>query len=230
MASDETDPQRPVPADPRNAVMDRLRDPSRLCALTDGVFAIVLTILVLAVAVPAKLDTASLDHVLEDLTPTLVAWVISFFIVGMYWTAHRDLFARLRYANRDIVWINLMFLLPVCLIPFGSTLIGEYPNEPIALHIYGIIVIIAALMRLALYAYAVRRPMLLWEQEFDREAWLGFSIAAVPRLPYIVAMVAAGWSTEISRILFLTAPATYFLVITVLRDNPATRAEADEFD
>ena len=224
-AEDQTSPP------PRSSsTVARLRDPTRLAALTDGVFAIVLTILVLAVAVPPKLDEASLDQVLEDLTPTLVAWIISFFIVGMYWNAHRDLFARLRYANRDIVWINLLFLLPVCLIPFGSTLIGEYPDEPIALHIYGVIVILAALMRLALYAYAVRRPALLWDQEFDREAWLGFSIAAVPILPYLIAMIAAGWSTTLSRILFLTAPAVYFVVITVLRDNPETAAEADEFD
>jgi uncharacterized membrane protein len=208
----------------------RLRDPGRLAALTDGVFAIVLTILVLEIDVPPDLDEKSLRAVLEHLRPTIVAWITSFLIVGMYWSAHRDLFARLRSASRDIVWIHLLYLLPVCLIPFGAALIGEYPNEPIALHLYGVIVIAATLLRLAMFGYIVRRPWLLWDQEVDREAWLGFLIAAVPIVPYVVAMVIASWSTGWSRACFAAGPILYFVVITILRGRASTRAEAEEFD
>ena len=96
-----------------------LSSPDRVAALTDGVFAIVLTILVLEIAVPENLSEASLRHVLEELRPTVVAWVISFFITAMYWVAHRDLFMRVRAVNRDVVWLNMLFLLPVGLIPFA---------------------------------------------------------------------------------------------------------------
>lgn len=228
MTTDEPAPPSRVGAGPET--LARLRDPTRLATLTDGVFAIVLTILVLEVAVPPDLSEASLRHVLADLRPTLAAWVLSFAIVGMYWTSHRDLFARIRSANRDLVWINLLFLMPVCLIPFGAKLIGEYPAEPIALHMYAAIVLSAALMRLGMYAYVVRRPQLLWDATLDREAWLGFVIAAVPIGPYLVAMAVAGWSTTLSRALLFAAPVAYFVVITVLRDRPSTRAEAEDFD
>ena len=49
-----------------------------------------------------------------------MAWIISFLLVGMYWVMHRDLFSRVRHVNRDLVWLNLLFLLPVSLIPFAA--------------------------------------------------------------------------------------------------------------
>ena len=229
-ATGPVDPDQPSRLGAGPETLARLRDPARLETLADGVFAIVLTILVLEIAVPPDLDEASLKNVIDGLMPTFVAWIISFLIVGMYWTAHRDVFARLRYTDRDLVWINLTFLLPVCLIPFGAKLIGEYPKEPLALHLYGVILIFAALMRLAMYAYVVRRPDLLWDDEIDREAWLGFVIAAIPLVPYVIAMLVAGWSTSLSRFLFFLAPASYFITITALRLRPSTRDEAEDFD
>ena len=78
----------------RGAGRARLTSPERVVMLTDGVFAIVLTLLVLEIAVPENLSEQSLRHVLEELRPTVLAWVISFLITGMYWVAHRDLFLR----------------------------------------------------------------------------------------------------------------------------------------
>ena len=112
---------------------DRLRNPDRVVALTDGVFAIIVTILVLELKVPSNLNHDSLRAVLEELRPTVVAWVISFLIAGMYWVAHRDLFARVRFVNRDLVWLNLLFLLPASLIrsrprSWGSTRTSHWPS------------------------------------------------------------------------------------------------------
>ncbi len=125
-------------------------------------FAIIITILVLEIAVPENLSEQSLYEALDDLRPTLVAWVISFLLTGMFWVAHRDLFARVRVVNRDLVWLNLLFLLPVSLIPFAASVLGKYPDEPVALHLYGVVLIAATLMRFVLYRYVVKRPALLW--------------------------------------------------------------------
>jgi uncharacterized membrane protein len=95
----------------------RQASPDRVLALSDGVFAIVLTLLVLEIGVPENLATESLRSSLLELRPTLVAWVISFLITGMYWVGHRDLFNRVQSVNRDLVWLNLLFLLAVSLIP-----------------------------------------------------------------------------------------------------------------
>ena len=93
-----------APARP-DAAAERRRSPARVEALSDGVFAIILTLLVLEIAVPANLSSQSLGEVLTDFDPAVAAWVISFLITGMYWVTHRDLFTRIRVVNRDLVWL-----------------------------------------------------------------------------------------------------------------------------
>ncbi len=197
--------------------------------LTDGVFAIVLTLLVLEIAVPENLSEQSLRHVLEELRPTVLAWVISFLITGMYWVAHRDLFLRVAAVTRDLVWLNLLFLLPVGLIPFASSLLGKYSEDAIALQLYGFVLIVATIMRLVLYSYVVRRPELLSTGQTPDRIGLGLSIAGAPIVIYAIAMAVAGASTTASLILYFSVPILYFLLVTLLRDRKGTRSEADEF-
>ena len=207
----------------------RLRSPDRVVALSDGVFAIIITILVLEIAVPEDLSEQSLLEALDDLRPTLVAWVISFLLTGMFWVAHRDLFARVRVVNRDLVWLNLLFLLPVSLIPFAASVLGKYPNEPVALHLYGVVLIAATLMRFVLYRYVVRRPVLLWPDVSTDRAGVGLAITAAPIAVYLLAMVVAGASTALSAVLYFSVPVLYFVLVTVLREHRSTRSEADDF-
>ncbi len=235
--SESTAPRRddaadvpPSPADARRPPhADGLRSPSRIEALSDGVFAIILTLLVLEIAVPSNLSSQSLREVLSELRPTMVAWVISFLITGMYWVSHRDLFARISVVNRDLVWLNLLFLLPASLIPFAASVLGEYPDEPIALHIYGVILIAVTLMRVAMYWYAGHRPHLFHDQRLPGRFGLGVAISAAPILFYAAAMAIADTSTTAGIWIFLSVPIVYFLGITLLRERPGTRAEAEEF-
>jgi uncharacterized membrane protein len=215
-------PDRPTPTH------DRLASPDRLVALADGVFAIVLTILVLEIAVPENLSGDSLRLVLEDLRPTVVAWVVSFLITGMYWVGHRDVFAAVRTVNRDLVWLNLVFLLPVALIPFAASVLGKYPDEPVALYLYGAVLISASAVRFLLLRYVLRRPALLWPDAVDQHARVALIIAASPILVYLLAIAVAGVSTGLSTILFFSVPLLYFLLVTLLRERAGTRAKTDE--
>jgi uncharacterized membrane protein len=110
--------------EPASASLERLYDPARVLALTDGVFAIVITLLVLEVHVPELTGGHSLNEALAELRPSLVAFVISFILAGMYWVGHRDLFALIRRTDRGLVWLNILYLLPLCLLPFGAGLLG----------------------------------------------------------------------------------------------------------
>ncbi len=208
---------------------ERRNSPDRVVALTDGVFAIVVTILVLEVAVPPSLSEQSLFDTLEELRPTLVTWVISFLLTGMYWVMHRDLFARIRQVNRDLVWLNLLFLLPVSLIPFAAQVLGEYPDEPVASHIYGVVLIAVTIMRVAMYSYVERRPALLWDPTELNRSRLGLAVAAAPLPLYLLAMAIAGAAPTISVVLFFAVPGLYFLLVTLLRDRTTTSGEAEEF-
>lgn len=167
-------------AEPAPTRAERSGDPDRVKAFTDGVLAIIITILVLEIAVPDNLGEQSLRNALGDTGPTLLAWVISFLITGMYWVWHRDLFAQIRVVNRDVVWLNLLFLLPAALIPFAASVLGEYHDEPTALHVYGAVLIAVNIMRMLLYRYVMRRPGLLWEEPTDRHRRLGMILAAAP--------------------------------------------------
>jgi uncharacterized membrane protein len=207
----------------------RLHSPDRVVALSDGVFAIILTILVLELKVPSDLGRASLRDALVDLRPTLLAWVVSFLISGMYWIAHRDLFAAVRFVNRELVWLNLLFLLPASLIPFAASVVGQYPEAPLAIHFYCIVMITVSVARLALYSYAVRHPGLLWTGEVSDKYKVGYLIVASPIFVYGVAMALASVSPLLSMAVLFSVPILYFALVTVLRHRSATAAEADDF-
>ena len=198
-------------------------------SFTDGVFAIIITILVLEIGVPSDLSEQSLREALDETGATLVAWVISFLIVGMYWVWHRDLFGRVRAVNRDLVWLNLIFLLPVSLIPFAAAVLGEYHDEPIALHLYGLVLIAASLARVGMYQTVSKRPALLWEPSTARARRIGLAISAAPIILYLVAMLLAGLAPTVSLVVYFAVPAAYFVLITVLRDRPITADDADDF-
>src|SRR5690242_13273036 len=90
----------------------RRHDPSRVLALSDGVFAIIMTLLVLDVRVPELAAGQSLNQALGQVRPSLTAFVISFVLAGMYWVGHRDLFTLIRRTDRFLVWLNILYLLP----------------------------------------------------------------------------------------------------------------------
>ena len=208
----------------------RLRGaPDRVAAFTDGVFAIVITILVLELGVPPDLPERPLTEAIEQTGPELTAWVISFLLVGMYWVWHRDLFVQVRSVNRDVVWLNLLFLLPTSLIPFAASVLNEYPREAIALRLYGLVLTTVALLRFGLYVYLMRHPVLLWQVPSPRQRRLGGLLALAPIVVYLAAILVASVAPAASLVLYLALPGLYFALITVLRQHPATRTEADDF-
>jgi uncharacterized membrane protein len=163
-------------ADSARALLERLHDPARVLALTDGVFAIIITLLVLEIHVPELTQGHSLNQALGEIRPSLVAFVISFILAGMYWVGHRDLFALIRRTDRGLVWLNIVYLLPLCLLPFGAGMLGRYDTEPVALRIYGLLLVAIAAMRVVIWLYATNRPHLLWRRLDDRQRRAGLAV------------------------------------------------------
>ena len=207
----------------------RQGNPERVVTFTDGVFAIVITILVLDIRIPEDLAGSSLRQALDDIGPTFAAWVISFFITAMYWVWHRDLFNRVKLVNRDVVWLNVIYLLPVCLIPFAASVLGEYHDQAAALHLYGAVLICASLFRMVVYAYVMRRPELLWEVPSAAHRRFGGLLSLGVIGVYLVAMLTAAAMPTLSLLIYLAVPLGYFVAVTVLRDRPATSGAADDF-
>ena len=170
---------------------ERLHDPTRLLALSDGVFAIIITLLVLDVHVPDLAQGQSLAEALQETRPSLVAFGISFIVSGMYWVGHRDVFALIRRTDRGLVWLNLLYLLPLCLLPFGASLLGRYDLDAVALRIYGLVLVAIGLMRTIVWLYVPPRTHLLWRPIGDRQRRAGLILAIVPWVAYLLALLVA---------------------------------------
>ncbi len=206
----------------------RRRDPARVMAFTDAVLAIVITILVLELEPPDLSPGQSLGDALREVRPTFIAFVISFLIVGMYWVWHRDTFSNVRYANRDLVWLNLLFLLPASLIPFAASVIGEYPQNATALHLYGAVLLVLTMVRILLDWYLSRHPSLLWTPRTTGMKRMSTLLAAAPLLIYGLAMAVADALPELSLALYFSLPILYFILVTILKADPKTKDTAND--
>lgn len=136
---------------------------SRIGAFSDGVFAIVITLLVLELRVPVlpeHADQYDLAKALLHLWPKFLSYLVSFVVVGVYWVAHHNMFHFIERADRRLLWINNFFLLAVGFIPFPAALIGEYTQFQIAAVIYGLALIFVGVMLTALWRYATKNKRL----------------------------------------------------------------------
>jgi uncharacterized membrane protein len=112
---------------------------NRLEAFSDGVIAIIITIMVLELKVPHDADVAAL----RPLVPTLLSYALSFVFLGIYWTNHHHLLHAIQRVNGAVLWANLHLLFWLSLIPFVTGWIGEthFAAWPVAL--YGVVLVMA---------------------------------------------------------------------------------------
>ena len=133
----------------------------RLEALTDGIFAIVMTLLVIEIKVPEleEFSNNKLLSGLEHLLPLFFSFFLSFAVLITYWFSHNFLITVLaKNTSRNLSYINLFFLSFVSLVPFSSHLLGSYPQSGIAVAIYSLNLLIIALFIFAIREYIIRSP------------------------------------------------------------------------
>lgn len=132
---------------------------SRLEALSDGVFAIVFTILVLDIRIPdglANPTSADLYHALLELVPVFVGYFVSFAVLTVFWVGHTFFFgAMVKVANRQLIILNMLYLAFVSLLPFSAYLLGKYPGVEAAVLVYGVNVLTIALLAVIRFEYAL---------------------------------------------------------------------------
>jgi uncharacterized membrane protein len=133
----------------------------RLESLTDGVFAIIMTILVFNISVPELILLAEGEHTSErlssrllDLWPNVLAYIVSFVTLSVYWVAHHRIFRWIVDVDRHLIWINISFLMTIGLIPFSTALVEQYKDQQISILIYSSNAILAGVIIYSLYHYA----------------------------------------------------------------------------
>jgi uncharacterized membrane protein len=130
----------------------------RIETLADGIFAIVMTLLVLELAVPAHAEH-HLRHELWQLAPKIASYVYTFLVLGVFWVAHHLQVFNIKTIDRGFMWITIVLLLFVGFVPFSTALIGEYPLETTSQVVYGLNMISIGLMLAASLRYSLSHEL-----------------------------------------------------------------------
>lgn len=132
---------------------------SRLEAFSDGVFAIVITLLILDIRFP-EVGYSQFRVTLISLLPRILAYVMSFIIIGVYWVTHHNSMHAMRKTDRNFLWLNILLLLCVSFIPFPTSLLGRYPFQAGPIVFYGITLIVCNAVGYLMILYVWYHPHL----------------------------------------------------------------------
>jgi uncharacterized membrane protein len=177
---------------------------SRLEAFSDGVIAIIITIMVLELKVPHE---ASLDA-LRPLVPVLLSYALSFLYVGIYWNNHHHLLHAAHRVSGGMLWANLHLLFWLSLIPFTTAWMDENHYAPVPTALYGAVLLMAAI------AYWILQHLIIASQGSDSvlkravgQDWKG----KLSPLAYLIAIVVAPWSSWVSQALYVGAALVWLI-------------------
>lgn len=135
----------------------------RLAALSDGIFAVAMTLLVLDLRVPTREAVHSehdLWHLLVAMAPRLVIFLMSVMTLGIFWVGQQTQLNHFARADRNLAWIHIAFLCAVCLVPFSTSLLAEFIQYRTALGVYWFNIVLLGLTLFWSWSYARRAHLL----------------------------------------------------------------------
>lgn len=133
-----------------------LNSKSRLEAFSDGMFAIILTILVLELKIP-HLEDSTLPvflNAMRELAPKLLSFGFSFFIISIFWVNHHHIVHQIEKVDSKLLWLNIALLFFTCLFPFLTAFVGDYPTNPFVVALYPINMACASITLRTLWKHA----------------------------------------------------------------------------
>jgi uncharacterized membrane protein len=134
----------------------------RIEALVDGIFAVAMTLLVIDLRLSEHAhftSDAELRHALLDLVPNLVSWIVSFFVLAIFWIANHRLYSYVRHVDHGLLWLTVFNLAGVALLPFASALTSQFPSLTGQIIYSGVMILIAS-STLLLVRHIHRHPEL----------------------------------------------------------------------
>ncbi|MGB7265977.1 MAG: TMEM175 family protein [Terracidiphilus sp.] len=144
-----------------NRIQGRILD--RLAALSDGIFAVAMTLLVLDLHIPSAAQVhgeGELFAALAALGPQWVTYGMSFLTLGIFWAGQQTQLNHLAEGSRDLTWIHLGFLFAVTLLPLSTRLLSEFINYRLALGIYWLNIFVLGAMLFWSWSYATHKNLI----------------------------------------------------------------------
>ena len=187
---------------------------SRIEALSDGIFAISMTLLVLSLTVPNIPEAKApelLPGMIAGMYPEFLFFAIAFFILGGYWVAHHRILQRVKYVDNRLIWINIFLLFFIAFIPFSTTLSGDYDNVLEAVLLFHVNLLVASLLLSGL-AFYVRRNFNRLAVDSGEETAEQPAFGEIPLRVYIIpsvillAIAVSFFDTHTSMLCYLLMP------------------------
>ena len=181
----------------------------RVLAFSDGLFAIAMTLLIVAVTVPHISHDDNIHELadaLNDLTPAFISFFISFAVIGRYWLAHHQFVSLLGAMDQGFIALNLLYLAFIAFLPFPTALLGEYFSNPLSIVMYAVNVGIVSGLEVVLFRHAYRHD-LLQRQPTPEVYRFGVIASLSPVFFFAISIPIAFVSTTLAvAVWFLTAP------------------------
>ena len=182
----------------------------RLEAFTDGVMAIVITLLILEVRLP-EVEYDGLLQGLAAILPKISAYAQTFLLIGLYWVFHHQAFSFVKEVDGVLLWINILFLLLISFLPFPTAMMGKYPNQTLPEVIYCSSLMLVNLTGFCMVLYLRRNPQLaspiFTDKVFRSQIWVYMGVNCL----YALCLVLAFFLPAVSA--YLLGAVAIFLVL-----------------
>jgi uncharacterized membrane protein len=176
----------------------------RVEAFSDGVFAIAITLLILAVGIEQSIAKGSVQHQLLHLWPAYIAYAISFLTIGIMWVNHHQIFRHFERVDRPLLLLNILLLMCISFTPFPTRVVADHAqggaDRKAAAVLYGLTMTFTAICFFAVWIYGSRR---LLKANTDMREVSGITRSYLPGAPtYALATLVALLSSVASLIMF----------------------------
>ncbi|MFN8398851.1 MAG: TMEM175 family protein [Anaerolineales bacterium] len=194
---------------------------SRLEAFSDGVFAIVITLLILDIRFP-EVPYSQFGQTLLSLLPRILAYVMSFILIGLYWVVHHNSLHGMQKTDRGFLWLNILLLLFVSFIPFPTSLLGRYPYQAGPIMFYGLTLIACNLVGYLMILYVWRHPHLANEEFSPKYLQRHTPVYIVVNGLYLCAVLLAHKFPMLSYLIYIGVVFSLIVLLPNLDDGLAT--------
>ena len=193
---------------------------NRVETLTDGIFAIAMTLLILGIEVPQIDPLTPMNALLYSLIPDIIQYVVAFLVLAVFWTIHHNQFYYIRIIDYRLLWLNIVWLLFVGGMPFTTSLAETYISDYQSMIIFGCNIMLIDIILAAHWFHAARGQCLI-----DPATSPGVIAAGERRVRIIFILALAGtiaapFSVYAGIVLFAIIPLTFILNTRLTRFSP----------
>lgn len=212
-----------------HTIIDLTRfDKGRILTLTDGIFAIAMTVLALTLrppSLPPHPTEAQVWAGIIHILPNLSAYVASFAILGMYWISHHAIFRFVEGIDRTVTWVNLYFLMFVSLVPFTTDFYAGDNNSRIANTVFGANLIVMGLLAYSMWTYSISKNFLHHNLSKEIKNYVTRRILTGPALASL-ALVATLFQPIYAEYIFFAMIPIFMLSAKIARSGLVFSAES----